>query len=259
MLNRNAVITGASSGIGLGIAEAFAAAGYSLVVNGIATPAEARSLTERLQQKGAEKVLFHAADLTDPEQCAALIRDAAAQLGAIDILVNDAGIQHVAPVERFPVDRWDAVLAVNLSAAFHTIRAVLPGMQERRNGRIINVASVHGLVGSIHKSAYVAAKHGLIGLTKVVALENAANGITCNAVCPGWVLTPLVQKQIDERSAQSRIPSDEAAREMLREKQPSGQFTSVEDVAALVFFLCSAAASNITGASLTIDGGWTSQ
>jgi 3-hydroxybutyrate dehydrogenase len=257
--NCHAVITGSTSGIGLGLAEAFAAVGCGLVINGIATPSEAQALSQRLQQMGAKKVLFHPADLIDPVQCVSLIRDAEAEFGAVDILINNAGIQHVAPTEQFPVDRWDAVLATNLSAPFHTIRAALPGMQGRGHGRIINIASVHGLVASVHKSAYVAAKHGLIGLTKVVALENASNGVTCNAICPGWVLTPLVLKQIDGLAAESHISSTEATQQMLREKQPSGRFTSVEDVAALALFLCSAAASNITGASFTIDGGWTAQ
>ena len=257
--NCHAVITGSTSGIGLGMAEAFAAAGCGLVINGIATPAQAQSLSEDLRQKGAKKVLFHPADLLDPAQCVSLIRDAEAEFGAIDILVNNAGIQHVAPTEAFPADRWDAILATNLSAAFHTIRTALPGMQARGYGRIINIASVHGLVASIHKPAYVAAKHGIVGLTKVVALENAPNGVTCNAICPGWVLTQLLQKQIDDFAAQNHVSNREAARQMLQEKQPSGQLTTVEDVAALALFLCSAAASNITGSSFTIDGGWTAQ
>ena len=195
-----------------------------------------------------------------PRQCESLIRDTEAHFGSVDILVNNAGIQHVAPTENFPVDRWNAILAINLSAAFHTIRAALPGMQSRKQGRILNIASVHGLVASIHKAAYVAAKHGLIGLTKVVALENATNGITCNAICPGWVLTSLVQKQIDDRAARKTMfRPEQASLEMLREKQPSCRFSSVEDIAALAVFLCSAAASNITGTSFPIDGGWTAQ
>jgi 3-hydroxybutyrate dehydrogenase len=204
-------------------------------------------------------VVFYPSDLSDPQQCTALVRYAEEHFGAVDILINNAGIQHVAPVEQFPAERWNAILAINLSAAFHTIRAALPGMQQRNRGRILNIASVHGLVASIHKAAYVAAKHGIIGLTKVVALENAAREITCNAICPGFVLTPLVQRQIDERAAQGGLTSEEAARELLREKQPSGRFTSVEDIAALAVFLCSDEASNITGASLPIDGGWTAQ
>jgi 3-hydroxybutyrate dehydrogenase len=254
-----AVITGSTSGIGLCLAEAFAAQGYRIVLNGIATPEEADALVERLGTKCNVQVIFHPADLTDPEQCAALIRDAEVRFGTVDILINNAGIQHVAPTDSFPVDRWNAILALNLSAAFHTIRAALPGMQRRGRGRIVNIASVHGLVASIHKAAYVAAKHGVIGLTKVVALEYASSGVTCNAICPGWVHTALVQKQIDDRAARDQISTEEAARKLLGEKQPSGRFVSVEDVAALALFLCSPAASNITGASFPIDGGWTAQ
>jgi 3-hydroxybutyrate dehydrogenase len=212
-----AVITGSTSGIGLGMAEAFAASGCNLVINGIATPEEAESLSRRLRQQYRSQVFFHHADLADPEQCAHLIRDAEGRLGSVDILINNAGVQHVAPTESFPVDRWNAILAINLSSAFHTIRTALPGMQRRNYGRIINTASVHGLVASIHKAAYVAAKHGIIGLTKVVALENATRGITCNAICPGFVLTPLVQKQIDDRAAERRISGDEATRQLLQE------------------------------------------
>ena len=251
------LITGATSGIGLGIAQAFAAAGCRIAINGIATPQEADLLVSRLQRE--TDVLFHPADLANPKQCAALMEAAETRFGAVDILINNAGIQHVAPVEEFPPDRWDAILAINLSAAFHTIRAVLPGMQKRGWGRIINIASTHGLVASIHKAAYVAAKHGLVGLTKVVALENATRGITCNAICPGFVLTPLVEQQIDDRAQQSGATNEEATRELLREKQPTEKFTTVEDIAALAIFLCSPAAANITGASLPIDGGWTAQ
>jgi 3-hydroxybutyrate dehydrogenase len=257
--DRTVVITGSTSGIGLGLAEGFAAAGCRLVINGIATPGEADILASRLRKEHGAQVFFHPADLADPAQCELLIREAAAHFGSVDILVNNAGIQHVAPTEDFPVERWNAVLAINLSAAFHTIRAALPGMQRRNYGRIVNIASVHGLVASINKAAYVTAKHGLIGLTKVVALENSTNGITCNAICPGWVLTPLVQKQIDDRAAQSHVSVEAASQEMLREKQPTGRFVTVEDIAALALFLCSAAASNITGTSFPIDGGWTAQ
>lgn len=256
--DHTAVITGSTSGIGLGLAEAFAAAGYRIVVNGIATSQKTDAMIARLQRHGAE-VLFHGADLADPEQCVALIEDAEKQFGKVDILINNAGVQYVAPVEEFPPDRWDAILAINLSAAFHTIRAVLPGMQNRGWGRIINMASSHGHVGSIHKAAYVASKHGLLGLTKVVALENATRGITCNAICPGFVLTPLIEQQIEDLARQSGSNKEEAARELLREKQPSEKFATVEDIAALAIFLCSAAASNITGASLPIDGGWTAR
>ena len=253
-----AVITGATSGIGLGLAEAFAAAGCRIAVNGIATAQEADALVTRLQQLGAE-VLFHPADLADPKQCVALMEAAEKRFGPVDILINNAGVQHVAPVEEFPPDRWDAILAINLSAAFHTIRAVLPAMQKRGWGRIINIASTHGLVASTHKAAYVAAKHGLVGLTKVVALENATRGITCNAICPGFVLTQLVEQQIFDRARQSGATNEEATRELLREKQPTEKFTTVEDIASLAIFLCSSAAANITGASLPIDGGWTAQ
>ena len=252
------VITGATSGIGLGLAEAFAAAGCRIVINGIVTTQESEALVARLQQHGTE-VLYHPADLADPKQCVGLIEATEARFGAVDILINNAGIQYVASVEEFPPDRWDAILAINLSAAFHTIRAVLPAMQKSGWGRIINIASTHGLVASIHKAAYVAAKHGLVGLTKVVALENAMRGITCNAICPGWVLTPLVEQQIDDRARESGTSKEDAMRELLREKQPTEKFTTVEDIAALAIFLCSSAASNITGASLPIDGGWTAQ
>jgi 3-hydroxybutyrate dehydrogenase len=257
--DQTAVITGSTSGIGLGLAEAFASAGYRLVINGIATAEDAQSLSHRLQKQYQAENFFHPADLAEPEQCAALIRDAEERFGRVDVLINNAGIQHVAAVEQFPPDRWDAIIAINLSAAFHTIRTALPGMQRRNKGRILNIASVHGLVASVNKAAYVAAKHGLIGLTKVVALENASRGITCNAICPGFVLTPLVQKQIDDRAAEARLSKKEATRQLLHEKEPSGRFTSVEDIAALALFLCSSAASNITGASLPIDGGWTAQ
>lgn len=257
--DQTAVITGSTSGIGLGLAQAFAAAGCRLVINGIATPEEADSLSQRLRQQHDVEVFYLPADLADAEQCAALIHDAEERFGPIDILVNNAGIQHVAPVEQFALDRWNAIIAINLSAAFYTIRAALPAMQRRNRGRIINIASVHGLVASINKAAYVAAKHGIVGLTKVVALENATRGITCNAICPGFVMTALIQKQIDARAAQSHISNDEATRELLQEKEPTGRFTYVEDIAALALFLSSAAAANITGASFPMDGGWTAQ
>jgi len=256
---QTAVITGSTSGIGLALAQAFAAAGCRLVINGIATHDEAESLSQHLRQQHNVDVFYHPADLADADQCAALIHGAEERYGLIDVLINNAGIQHVAPVEQFPPDRWNTIIAINLSATFHTIRAALPAMQRRNQGRIINIASVHGLVASVNKAAYVAAKHGLIGLTKVVALENASRGITCNAICPGFVLTALIQKQIDARAAQSHISNDEATRELLQEKEPTGRFTSVEDIAALALFLSSAAAANITGASFPMDGGWTAQ
>ncbi len=257
--DHTAVITGSTSGIGLGLAEAYAAAGCRVVINGIAEPDEAEALSQRLREQHNVEVFYHPADLRDAAQCASLIHDAERRFGHVDILINNAGIQHVAPVEQFPEERWNAILAINLSAAFHTIRTALPAMQRRSHGRIVNLASVHGVVASINKAAYVAAKHGVIGLTKVVALENATRGITCNAICPGFVLTPLIQKQIDDRAAEAHLSNDEAAWEILREKEPSGRFTAVEDIAALALFLCSPAASNITGASFPIDGGWTAQ
>jgi 3-hydroxybutyrate dehydrogenase len=256
--DHSAVITGSTSGIGLGLAEAFTAAGCRVAINGIATAQEADALVTRLQQHGTE-VFFHPADVADPAQCTALMEAAQQRFGTVDILINNAGIQYVAPVEEFPAERWNAILAINLSAAFHAIRAALPAMQQRGWGRILNMASVHGHVASVHKAAYVAAKHGLVGLTKVVALENATRGITCNAICPGFVLTALLEQQIDARARQDGTTKEEATRELLREKQPTEKFTTVEDIAALAMFLCSSAASNITGASLPIDGGWMAQ
>ena len=254
-----AVVTGSTSGIGLRVAEGFAGAGCHVVVNGFAGPGEAEALVRRLEQQHRIRAMYHPADLSDPRQCAALVKESEGHFGRIDVLINNAGIQHVAPVEQFPPERWDAILAVNLSAAFHTIRAALPGMQQRKSGRILNIASVHGLVASVHKASYVAAKHGLVGLTKVVALENAGRGITCNAICPGWVLTQLVQKQIDTLAVEANLSKEEASAQLLGEKQPTGQFTSAEDIAALALFLASGAAANITGACLPIDGGWTAQ
>jgi 3-hydroxybutyrate dehydrogenase len=254
-----AVITGSTSGIGLALANAFAAAGCHLAINGFAPSGEAQALVQRLEREHQVRVMYHPADLADPEQCVSLIEDARKLFGRVDILINNAGIQHVAPVETFPSERWDAIIAINLSASFHTIRTALPGMQQRSHGRIVNIASVHGLVASMHKAAYVAAKHGILGLTKVVALENATRGITCNTICPGFVLTPLVQKQIDDRAAQSHVSEAEAAQQFLREKQPSEQFTKVEEIAALALFLCSNEGANITGTSFPIDGGWTAQ
>ncbi len=254
-----AIVTGSTSGIGLGIARALAAQGCAIVLNGFGEAPLIARLRDELAATHDVSVTYHGADMARPEQIVAMVEEATAAHGKVDILVNNAGIQHVAPVHEFPVERWDAILAVNLSAAFHAIRAVLPQMLARNWGRIVNIASAHGLVASVHKSAYVAAKHGLVGLTKVVALETARTGITCNAICPGWVLTPLVQKQIDDRATQKGISPEEAKRELLVEKQPSLEFVTPEQIGALTVFLCSEAAAQIRGQALAVDGGWTAQ
>lgn len=256
---RTAVVTGSTSGIGLGIARALAAQGCNIMMNGFGEAAEIERERSTVEKEFAVKALFNGADLSKGEQCAELIRDAEKRFGKIDILVNNAGIQHVSPIESFPVDRWDAIIAINLSSAFHTIRAALPGMKSAGWGRLINIASTHGLVASANKSAYVAAKHGILGLTKTAALELAGSGVTCNAICPGWVLTPLVKKQIEARAEREKIPTQQAEHELLIEKQPSGKFTTVEQLGALAVFLCSPGADNITGVPLPVDGGWTAQ
>lgn len=256
---RIAVVTGSTSGIGQGIARALAAAGCDIMMNGFGDPSEIEQQRGGLEAEFGITALFNGADLSKGEQCADLIQEAGKRFGKLDILVNNAGIQHVCPIESFPVDRWDAIIAVNLCAAFHTIRAALPGMKSAGWGRIINIASAHGLVASVNKSAYVAAKHGMMGLTKTAALELAGTGVTCNAICPGWVLTPLVKQQIAARAEQKGIPIQQAELELLVEKQPSGKFTTVEQVGALAVFLCSPGADNITGVPLLADGGWTAQ
>ncbi|KAI9022093.1 dehydrogenase [Hyaloraphidium curvatum] len=255
---RVACVSGSTGGIGHGIARALAAEGAHVMLNGFGDRNEIEAFRAELESRGV-RVEYNPADMSDGESCADLVKDTEARLGKCDILVNCAGIQHVAPVESFPVDKWNAVLAINLSSAFHTSRAALPGMKARKWGRIINIASTHGLVASAEKSAYVAAKHGLIGLTKVIALETAGSGVTSNAVCPGWVLTPLVQKQIDARAAAKGIPVEQAALELVSEKHPSQTFTTPEQVGAMVVFLCSPAADNMTGSSVTMDGAWTAQ
>lgn len=248
---KTALVTGSTSGIGLGIALSLARAGADILLNGFGDPAPA---LQAVADCGV-RVEHHPADMSRPEQIAEMVEFARARFGQVDILVNNAGIQHVAPVEEFPVERWDAILAINLSSAFHTTRLLLPGMRERNWGRIINIASAHGLVGSAEKSAYVAAKHGLVGLTKVVALETATTGVTCNAICPGWVLTPLVQKQIDARIAEGASPA-EASEALLAEKQPSLDFVTPEQLGGLALFLCSEAADQVRGAAWNMDGGW---
>jgi len=252
---KTAIVTGSTSGIGLGMALALAKAGANVMLNGFGDVAGPKAEVAAL----GGKVSYHGADMSKPAEIEAMVRACEAEFGSVDILVNNAGIQHVANIEDFPAERWDAIIAINLSSAFHGMRAVLPGMKARNWGRIINVASVHGLVGSAQKSAYVAAKHGVVGLTKVAALENATTGVTINAICPGWVLTPLVQKQVDARAAANKVSNDEAKRQLLAEKQPSLQFTTPAELAELALFMCSPAADNIRGVAWSVDGGWTAQ
>ncbi len=254
-----AVVTGSTSGIGLGIATALAAQGADLLLNGFGDAAEIERLRTRLGAEHGVRVDYSGADMSKPADIEAMIAHATRELGRVDILVNNAGIQHTAPVHEFPVARWDAVIAINLSAAFHATRAALPQMLARNWGRIVNIASAHGLVASAHKAAYVAAKHGILGLTKVVALETAQTGITCNAICPGWVLTPLVQKQIDDLAAREQLAPETAKMRLLGEKQPSLEFATPEQIGAAAAFLCSAAAAQIRGIALPVDGGWTAQ
>jgi 3-hydroxybutyrate dehydrogenase len=258
LAQKTAVVTGSTSGIGLAIARGLAASGANVVMNGFGEVAAARAEVLGCAQGGA-RVGFHGADMARADEIAALFEYAAAEFGGVDVLVNNAGIQHVASIESFPVERWDAILAVNLSSAFHTTRLALPHMRRRDWGRIVNVASVHGLVASTHKAAYVAAKHGLLGLTKVTALETARTGVTCNAVCPGWVQTPLVERQVEARALQDESSHAAARQALLGEKQPSGEFVTTQQLAAMVGFLCSEAASQVRGVAWTMDGGWTAQ
>ena len=256
MLNgKTALVTGSTSGIGLGIAKTLALHGARVMLNGFGD-VQAALAEVREHDAGA---VYHGADMSKPEQVLDMVRQCEAQLGSCDILVNNAGIQHVANVEDFPPEKWDAIIAINLSSAFHAMRAALPGMKQRNWGRIINIASAHGLVASAGKSAYVAAKHGIVGLTKAAALENATTGVTVNAICPGWVLTPLVQKQVDAKAAAEGVSNEEAKRRLLAEKQPSQQFTTPEELAELAVFLCSPAANNVRGVAWAVDGGWTAQ
>ena len=254
-----AVVTGSTSGIGLGIARALAAQGAHVMLNGFGDAQGIEALRARLASEHRVRAAYSAADMSKPAQIQALIAEAEQAFGAVDIVVNNAGIQHVAPVDEFPLEKWDQILAVNLSSAFHTTRAALPGMKRRGWGRIVNVASAHGLVASPYKSAYIAAKHGLVGFTKTVALETAQQGITCNAICPGYVLTPLVGKQIDDQARTHGIPRAEVIDKVMLERQPSKAFVKIEEVAALAVFLCSDAAASITGTPLSIDGGWVAQ
>jgi 3-hydroxybutyrate dehydrogenase len=239
----------------LGIAKVLAEQGANIMMNGFG---EKDAAMAEVKAFGVE-VDYHGADMSKPAEIEAMMQAAEKRFGAVDILVNNAGIQHVANVEDFPVDRWDAIIAINLSSAFHTTRMALPGMKQRNWGRIINLASVHGLVASAQKSAYVAAKHGIVGLTKVTALETAQTGVTCNAICPGWVLTPLVQKQVDARAEKDKVNNEEAKKRLLSEKQPSGEFVTPDQLAALAVFFCSPAATQIRGVAWNMDGGWVAQ
>jgi len=260
MLKRKAaVVTGSTSGIGLGIARALAAQGANITLNGFGERKAIEALMAELGAKYQVEVDYSAADVSQPGQVTEMIEQCAARFGSVDILINNAGIQHTAPIEDFPVEKWEQILAVNLSSAFYGIKAALPHMRRRQWGRIVNIASAHGLVASATKSAYVAAKHGLLGLMKVVALETARSPITCNAICPGWVLTPLVQKQIDDAAARSGISNDEAKMRLLAEKQPSLEFATPEQIGSAAVFLCSPAADQIRGTSISVDGGWTAQ
>lgn len=255
LAGKTALVTGSTSGIGLGIAKALARQGANIVLNGFGDVEGPKAEVAAL----GVKVGYHGADMSKPAEIEAMMAHAAREFERVDILVNNAGIQHVARVEDFPVERWDAVIAINLTSAFHTTRLALPAMRQANWGRIINVASVHGLVGSAEKSAYVAAKHGIVGLTKVTALETATTGVTCNAICPGWVLTPLVQKQVDAKAVALGIDNEEAKKRLLGEKEPSMQFTTPEELGELAAFFCSPAGNNVRGVAWNMDGGWTAQ
>jgi len=259
LTGKTALVTGSTSGIGLGIAKQLAKQGANIVLNGFG---DHHTPLADIQALGVQ-VAYHGADMSQPSEIEAMMQFAAVTFGRVDILVNNAGIQHVARVEEFPPEKWDAILAINLSSAFHASRLAIPAMRAADGGkgwgRIINIASVHGLVASAEKAAYVAAKHGLVGLTKVTALETATTGITCNAICPGWVLTPLVQKQVDAKAAAQGISNEEATRQLLGEKEPSMQFTTPEELGDLAVFFCSAAGQNIRGVAWNMDGGWAAQ
>lgn len=256
---KTALVTGSTSGIGLGIAKALARQGANIVLNGFGDVDGPRAEVLAAGAHAGVRVAYHGADMSRPADIEDMLACAAKEMGRVDILVNNAGIQHVASVQDFPPERWDAIIAINLTSAFHTTRLALPAMLQAGWGRIINVASVHGLVASAHKSAYVAAKHGIVGLTKVTALENATTGVTCNAICPGWVLTPLVQKQVDAKAAQLGVSNEQATRLLLGEKEPSMQFTTPEELGELAVFFCSPAANNVRGVAWNMDGGWTAQ
>lgn len=260
MKNRkNAIVTGSTSGIGLGIAEALAADGMNVMLNGFGDADEIERTRSDLASRHGVEALYLGADMTRPDEIRAMVEEAGDRLGSVDVLVNNAGIQHVSPIEEFPPEKWDAIIAINLSSSFHTIRAAFPGMKSRRWGRIINLASAHGLVASPFKSAYVSAKHGLLGLTKTIALEGAEHGVTVNAICPGYVRTPLVEKQIPDTAKARGITEEEVIRNVLLAAQPTREFVTTAQLGALAVFLCSDAAASINGAALPVDGGWTAQ
>jgi 3-hydroxybutyrate dehydrogenase len=256
---RFAIVTGSTSGIGLGIATALAHAGAGVTLNGFGDPQEIERIRAGLAERTGVAVRYSGADMSRGDEVIAMVREAEATHGAVDILVNNAGIQFVAAIEEFPAEKWQAILAVNLSHAYYAIHAALPGMRRRGHGRIVNIASAHGLVASPYKSAYVAAKHGMVGLTKVVALETAKENITCNAICPGFVRTPLVEGQIDQQAKAHGLPRDRVIDEVILASQPSKRFVEVEELGALAVFLCSEAGRSITGAALPVDGGWTAR
>jgi len=256
---KSVLVTGSTSGIGLGIATAFAAHGANVALNGFGDAAEVESIRSDLIDEHGVSVIYSPADMTKPAEIVAMCEKAKAEFGCIDILVNNAGIQHVSPVDEFPIEKWDAIIAINLSSVFHCTRAVLPMMKAKKWGRVINIASAHGLVASPFKSAYVAAKHGVLGFTKSVALEVAEQGITANSICPGYVLTPLVEKQIDDQARVHGIPRESVIRDVILSPQPNKQFVQIEEVASLALYLASDAAVAITGSSFSIDGGWTAR
>jgi len=257
--SKNAIVTGSTSGIGLAIAKTLAENGCNIMLNGMGDKAAIDTQIADFSSTYGVKIVYSAADMTMPAEIRQMVADCKAQLGSVDILVNNAGIQHTAPIEEFPEEKWDAILAINLSSAFHSVKAALPEMRAQGFGRIVNIASVHGLVASVNKAAYVAAKHGIVGFTKVTALETAEANITCNAICPAWVHTPLVQKQIDDKAQRENISIDEATRRLLGEKQPNKRFVKPENIGALIAFLCGEHGAAMTGEILTIDGGWTAQ
>jgi 3-hydroxybutyrate dehydrogenase len=256
---KSALITGSTSGIGLAIARALAGAGCNITLNGFGNADEIESLRHRIEAEYSVRAQYSAADMTKPGEIKTMIKKALTAFGGVDILVNNAGIQHVAPIDEFPVEKWDAIIAIDLSSAFHTTHAALPAMKAKRWGRIINITSAHGLVASPFKSAYVAAKHGVVGLTKVIALEVAKQGITCNAICPGYVQTPLVEGQVEDTAKARGISREAVMRDVLLAAQPNKEFVQPEQVASFVVYLASDAATSITGSALTIDGGWTAQ